>query len=123
MVYSGIGFYSRASLYKSGCADKSNVSVNLIAEKYSSFRSKRLYFRQIKRLFADIAKEEHSLSHCPIFILYTPQILPVSAIFFFFSVFLTLLFFSKFSFATLYIPGVDFKCSFPTNDAQLALRV
>lgn len=61
---SRVKFSLEGVLIKSGSAAKSNVSVNLIATKYSSFRSKHLYFRQIQRLFADItkgAKKEHSL--------------------------------------------------------------
>ena len=37
--------FSLEGVLKSGSADKSNFFGNLMAKKYSSFRSKRLYFR------------------------------------------------------------------------------
>lgn len=39
------GKFSLEGVFKSGSADKSNFSGNLIAKKYSSFRSRLLYFR------------------------------------------------------------------------------
>ena len=107
MVYSGKVF-TRGRLR--GSEDKSNVFVNLIAKKYSSLRSKHLYFRQIKRLFADnfykrSRKEDLATAPPNIVFMHTRNFARFYNVFHCQCFKCCIALFSKYLFATLYILG------------------